>query len=87
MPRKLEEILEHADELTKRFEELEPDPNQMKDATTLRAVIRAVEARADAERSLAEAVAAARADGFAWSAIGIFLGTSGEAARQRCGRR
>jgi hypothetical protein len=84
MPRTAEEILAHADELAKRFE-AEPDPERIRDATTLRELARAFERRARAEADLASAVATARADGHTWSAIGAMLGTSGEAARQRYG--
>jgi hypothetical protein len=84
MPRTAEEILAHADKLARRFE-AEPDPDQIRDATTLREVARAFEARARAEADLASAVATARADGHTWAAIGAMLGTSGEAARQRYG--
>jgi len=39
--------------------------------------------RSAAERHIVEAVRAARAAGLSSSAIGVFVGTSGEAARQR----
>lgn len=85
MPRTTEEILAHAGELARRFEEAEPDPERIRDATTLRELARAFERRARAEADLASAVATARADGHTWAAIGAMLGTSGEAARQRYG--
>ena len=85
MPRTIEEILDHADELAARFEEYAPADSDGKDATALRAISEAVAARADSERRIAEAVCAARADGHSWSVIGVFIGTSGEAARQRYG--
>ena len=83
MPRTTEEILAHADQLARRFEEHEPDGGR--DATTLRELARAFEVRARAEADLASAVATARADGHTWAAVGAMLGTSGEAARQRYG--
>ncbi|MCG2622523.1 hypothetical protein LVY72_11425 [Arthrobacter sp. I2-34] len=46
----------------------------------------AVIERSEAERHLSRAVAQARAAGLPWSTIGTFLGTSGEAARQRYGK-
>ena len=85
MPRSMQEILDQADELARRFEDHIPDPAHVKDAAPLRAVHAAVQARATAERNLAAAVAAARASGCSWAAIGAYLGTSGEAARQRYG--
>lgn len=51
------------------------------------ALRRAVMSRSDAERSLKEAVLAARDRGYSWRTIGSLVGTSGEAARQRYGSR
>lgn len=85
MPRSAEEILAHADELARRFEDHEPTPGGVKDASTLRAVADAFARLAASERDLAAAVSVARAEGHSWSAIGAMLGTSGEAARQRYG--
>ncbi|MEW6581757.1 MAG: hypothetical protein AB1416_03245 [Actinomycetota bacterium] len=87
MPRTLQDILDHADELAKRFEDYEPKPGDERDPEAFAAVRRAVAARADAERSLRDAVAAARSRGCSWRTIGSLLGTSGEAARQRYGVR
>jgi len=83
MPRSLQEILDHADELERRFEEHEP--TDVRDAGPLRRVREAVTERAVSERHVAEAVVAAREAGVSWSAIGGMLGTSGEAARKRYG--
>jgi hypothetical protein len=86
MPRTVAEILDQADELAARFETHEPDASDVNDARALRAVRQAFQARADAERALADAVSVARAEGHSWAAIGAMVGTSGEAARQRYGR-
>jgi hypothetical protein len=86
MPRTVTEILDQADELAARFEAHDPDPDAISDAAALRAVRRAFQARAQAERQLADAVSVARAEGHSWAAIGAMVGTSGEAARQRYGR-
>ncbi len=86
MPRTIDEILDQADELAARFEAHEPDPTDVTDAAALRTVRHAFQARADAERHLADAVSVARAEGHPWAAIGAMVGTSGEAARQRYGR-
>lgn len=85
MPRTTEEILKHADDLARRFEEHEPDPEQIRDARPLRDIASAFERRAIAERDLTAAVHVARGEGHTWAAIGAMLGTSGEAARQRYG--
>lgn len=85
MPRTINEILAHADELAARFENHEPDIGQVGDAAALRALRAAVLARAEADRTVAAAVADAREAGHSWSTVGAMLGTSGEAARQRYG--
>jgi hypothetical protein len=85
MPRSAEEILAHADELARRFEDHEPAAGAVRDASALRDVADAFARLAGSERDLAAAVHAARADGHSWAAIGAMLGTSGEAARQRYG--
>ena len=43
----------------------------------------AVHERSAAEQHVIDAIRTARASGMSWSAIGAFVGTSGEAARQR----
>jgi len=87
MPRTAKEILDQADELAARFEAHDPDLADIDDAVSLRALRLAFQNRADAERRLADAVSVARAEGQSWAAIGAMVGTSGEAARQRYGRR
>lgn len=87
MPRTAKEIVEYADELAARFEEHDPDAVDVKDGTALRAVRLAFLGRAEAERRLSDAVSMARAEGHSWAAIGAMVGTSGEAARQRYGKR
>jgi hypothetical protein len=86
MPRSIEEILQQADKLADRFEHHDPDPSKVVDAAALRALRKAFQNRADAERRLADAVFIARAQGHSWAAIGSMIGTSGEAARQRYGQ-
>lgn len=83
MPRSVEEILQHADELAARFEDYEPDPGDELDPSVVTALRTAVLERSAAERHLLAAVAQARAAQISWSAIGALVGTSGEAARQR----
>ena len=83
MPRSVEDIFRHADELAARFEDYEPDPAHELDAGAVAALRSAVLERSAAERHLLEAVRQARHSGMPWSAIGRLVGTSGEAARQR----
>jgi hypothetical protein len=87
MARTTEEILAHADDLARRFENHEPQSGAVKDARALRDVAAAFAHVATSERELADAVSVARAEGHSWAAIGAMLGTSGEAARQRYGAR
>ena len=84
MPRSIQEILDHGDELAARFEEYEPkagDERVLEEYLLERATI----ARARSERQIVEAVTAARSKGLSWQRIGDILGTSAQAAQQRYG--
>lgn len=83
----VQDILDHADELARRFETYEPSTADERDPRTYMALREAAMARAEAERSIAAAVTDARAHGYSWATIGAMLGTSGEAARQRYGAK
>lgn len=82
MPRSIQEILDHADELAGRFEDYEPtegDERPVEEYLLQRAAL----ARARSERQIVDAIAAARTAGISWSKIGELLGTSAQAAQQR----
>lgn len=84
MPRSIQEILDHADELAKRFEDYEPgegDQVPVEEYLLRRAAL----ARARSEREVVDAITAARSAGVSWSKIGEILGTSAQAAQQRYG--
>lgn len=83
MPRSVDEILQHADELADRFEHYEPSEADELDADAVMRLRSAVQERSDAERHMIDAIRAARESGMSWSAIGLFVGTTGEAVRQR----
>ena len=83
MPCSVDEILEHADELAARFENYDPSSDDEVNADVVAHLRAAVQERSDAERHIIDAVSAARQSEMSWSAIGTFLGTTGEAARQR----
>lgn len=84
MPRSIQDILDHADQLAERFENL--DPEQAVEVPVEEYLLqRAVIARARSEQQLLEAVAKARSAGVPWQKIGAFLGTSAQAAQQRYG--
>ena len=85
MPRSTEEILAHADELARRFEDHEPDDDGL-DARALREIASAVTRLAATQQDIGAAVSAARADGHSWAGIGAMLGTFGVAGRQRYGK-
>jgi hypothetical protein len=87
MPRSVQDILDHADELASRFEEYEPAVDDERDPKAFKALRDAALSRSDAERSIKAAVEQARASGYSWAFIGSLLGTSGEAARQRYGTK
>jgi hypothetical protein len=82
MPRSIQDILDHADQLAERFENFDPD-----DAVEIPVeeylLRRAVIARARSEQQLLDAVAKARSAGVSWQKIGTLLGTSAQAAQQR----
>ena len=83
MPRSVDEILQHADELAARFEDYEPSDADELDSEAVAGLRRAVQDRSDAERHMIDAIRTARESGMSWSAIGLFVGTTGEAVRQR----
>ena len=84
MPRSIQEILDHADELAQRFEDYEPQPGDERPVEEY-LLERAALARARSERQILDAVTAARANGISWQRIGELLGTSAQAAQQRYG--
>lgn len=61
MPRSIQEILDHADELAKRFEDYQPADGERPVEKYL--LQRAALARARSERQIVEAVTAARSGG------------------------
>ena len=70
------------DELADHAEATIPT-NAVRDASALRAIASAMIVTDAAERNLIDAVAAAHAANFSWTHIGMMLGVSRQAARQR----
>lgn len=68
------------------LDSIDPNPADARDASHLRRIIAAVEGCDAAETELRAAVAAARAVGDTWDAIGVALGTTRQAAYQRFGK-
>ncbi|MEJ7799441.1 MAG: hypothetical protein WKF60_02910 [Ilumatobacter sp.] len=84
MPRSIQDILDHADQLAERLENYEPTPGDERPVEEY-LLERAALARARSERQIVDAVTAARAKGVPWQRIGELLGTSAQAAQQRYG--
>lgn len=84
MPRSIQEILDHADDLARRFEDYEPKPGDERPVEEF-LLERATIARARSERQVIDAITAARSKGMSWQKIGDILGTSAQAAQQRYG--
>lgn len=74
MPRTVQDILDHGDELAKLFWEYDPAPDDERDPEILLLTLRrAVLGRSEAERSVQKAVNEARAHGYSWRSIGALL--------------
>lgn len=84
MPRTIQDILDHAEALARRFEDYEPAADDEVDVAE-HLLRRAALERARTEHQIGEAVVAARAAGLSWKRIGEQLGTSAQAAQQRYG--
>jgi len=84
MPRSIQEILDHADALAQRFEDLDPD-QAVEIPVEEYLLQRAVVARARTEHQVLDAVVKARSAGVSWQKVGALLGTTAQAAQQRYG--
>ena len=84
MPRSIQDILDHADQLAERFENYDPAPGDERPVEEY-LLQRAAVARARSERDIVDAITAARSKGVPWQRIGELLGTSAQAAQQRYG--
>jgi len=84
MPRSIQDILDHADELAARFENYKPEAGDERPVEEY-LLERAALARARSERQIVDAITAARTKGVSWTRIGELLGTSAQAAQQRYG--
>lgn len=82
-----DEINEAADRFAALAERLEPAEAEADNLEDLRRIATASDAIQAGEAELREAVALARAHGRSWNQIGIALGVSRQAARQRFAER
>lgn len=83
VPRSVEGILQHDDELAARLNIYEASKTDELDLQALVLPREANQARSCTERSVIEAIRGARQLEMTWFAIGAFIGTFGEAARRR----
>lgn len=83
MPKTTREILAHADELAKQFEDYDFDPADRESVSPETRLRLAALKRADVEKEITEAVTEARAKGLSWAKVGVALGTSGQSANER----
>jgi len=84
MPKSIQDILDHAEELAERLETYPPDERDER-AVEEYMLERAALNRARSERQIVNAVIAARSAAVTWATIGRILETSAQAAQQRYG--
>ena len=80
-----ERLAEKLAAFEKWAEEVDPADLKFIDTSPLKLVARLAEQRDHTEQELAQAVAAAREDGWSWAMIGFMLGVSRQAAQQKYG--
>ncbi len=80
------EVRANADELAEAFEHEFASQAKMRDAAPLREIIASRQERSTATERLTASVIRARAGGVSWRLIGLALGCTGEAARQKYGK-
>jgi DNA-directed RNA polymerase specialized sigma24 family protein len=78
---------EEIERAAKLAEEFDPSSVAMEDTTDLLTVAEAMDAVRAGEARVRELVARARVDGRSWGEIGIALGVSRQAARERFARK
>jgi DNA-directed RNA polymerase specialized sigma24 family protein len=86
MPRTREELEKAATDAETWLESLDPSATPAEDPTDLRRIGLALRSLADDQREIDKAVAAARENGRSWGEIGLVLGISRQAARERYGQ-
>lgn len=86
MPRTREELEKAAAEAEAWLDALDPATTPAEDPADLRRIGLALRALADEQLEVEQAVAAARANGRSWGEVGLVLGVSRQAARERYGQ-
>lgn len=85
MPRTRKELERAATEAEAWLDSLDPATTPAENPSDLRRIGLALRGLADEQREVDEAVAAARENGRSWGEIGLVLGISRQAARERYG--
>lgn len=85
MPRTRDELERAATEAEAWLDSLDPATTPAENPSDLRRIGLALRGLADEQREVDEAVAAARENGRSWGQIGLVLGISRQAARERYG--
>jgi len=82
MPKSMEELIQHADDISEMFENWDSSKSIIlsKEET---AILRAVHQRCFQEKKIADAVRNARAKDISWKDIGFVLGTSAQSAHRK----
>lgn len=83
MPRTREELERAAADAEAWLDGLDPAATPAEDPADLRRIGLALRGVADEQRQVEDAVAAARGNGRSWGEIGLILGVSRQAARER----
>lgn len=86
MPRTREELERAAAQAETWLDSLDPAVMPAEDPADLRRIGLALRGLVKEQREVDEAVAAARANGRSWAEIGLVLGISRQAARERYGQ-
>ncbi len=86
MARTREQLEKAAAEAETWLESLDPGGTPAENPIDLRRIGLALRSLADDQREVDEGVAAARANGRSWGEIGLVLGVSRQAARERFGQ-
>ncbi len=86
MPRTRQELARAAADAEAWLDSLDPDTTPAEDTSDLREIGLALGELVDRQKRLDDAVVAARNNGRSWSEIGLVLGISKQAARERYGQ-
>jgi transposase len=87
MARTTSEKNQVANEIAERLAKRDPERTDWRDAEPLRRIAEKFKQSVAAEADVAEAVAAARDEGYSWASIAAMLGVSKQTAQHRYGHQ